>query len=456
MSFLQTKLLGAILVVLAVGNAPVQAQVSAEKAALLKSELTPLGAEKKANEDGSIPAWDGGLVSEVNYLPSGKREDIFADEAPLYSVSSANMDEYADKLTDGVKALLQKYPDSYRLDVYPTHRTAAAPQWVYDNTFRNATEASLVEDGAGLRPQNTFGGIPFPIPNSAEEVMWNHTLRWRAPSTYWRFNGYQVASNGKFILTNASENDTQMPYYFDDNNVDSFDGTYWTVRSINTGPPLRAGEAITGRQHINAEKSKTWVYLTGQRRVRKTPNACCDTPTPFSAGLSSFDEVEVFNGTLERFNWTLMGKKEMYIPYNSNKLHVPDSDRDVLGKHHLNPDHLRWELHRVWVVEASLKDDARHSSPTGTYYIDEDSWMAVLGDRWDANGDLSRTTFAIPLTLPDVPAVAGMTWGVYDLVASTQFVNVLPNEYKGNQYEVVPRYDDETFTPDAMAGEGIR
>lgn len=456
MSFSHTKILGAILVVLVIASPPVQAQVSTEKAALLKSELTPFGAEINANEDGSIPAWDGGLVSAVNYLPSGKREDIFANEKMLYSISLKNMVNYADHLTDGVKAMLQKYPNSYRLDVYPTHRTAAAPQWVYDNTFRNATEASLVEDEAGLRPHNAFGGIPFPIPNSAEEVMWNHTLRWRAPSTYWSFNGYQVASNGKIILTNASDNDTQMPYYFDDGSADSFDGTYWTVRSINTGPPLRAGEAITGRENVNTKKTKVWVYLTGQRRVRKTPNACCDTPTPFSAGFSSFDEVEVFNGGLGRFNWELIGKKEMYIPYNSNKLHIPDRDKDVLGENHLNPDHLRWELHRVWIVQATLKDGARHSSPKSIYYIDEDSWMAVLSDRWDANGGLARTNFSVPLTLPDVPAVAGMTWGNYDLIAGTQFISVLPNEYDGDQYEVVPRYDDETFTPDAMAGEGIR
>lgn len=105
------------------------------------------------------------------------------------------------------------------------------------------------------------------------------------------------------------------------------------------------------------------MYLTGQRRVRKLPNSCCDTPHPTSAGIITFDEMETFATRLERFDWKLVGKKEMYIPYNSNRTLVPTEDSDVLGPKHLNPDTVRWELHRVWVVEAELQPGQRHTSP---------------------------------------------------------------------------------------------
>jgi hypothetical protein len=257
------------------------------------------------------------------------------------------------------------------------------------------------------------------------------------------------------VLVQDSQNDYQMPYYMPDGSPEKFGGEYWLVRSMNVGPAIRAGEAITGRENVNAEKTSAWVYLPGQRRVRKLPNACCDTPTPFSAGLVNFDEVEGVNGRLDRFDWKLLGKKEMLIPYNSNRMLMPAKDTDVVAEHHLNPDHVRWELHRVWVVEATLKAGQRHTSPKSVYYIDEDSWIAVLGDRWDGKGQLARSQFIIPVAMPDIPAQAGVTWGVYDLTSGSMFVTLLPNTKK-TQYKVMPRYSDAVFTPDAMAGEGIR
>ena len=91
------------------------------------------------------------------------------------------MKEYAEYLTDGVKAMLEKYPDTYRLDVYPTHRTATAPDWVYNFTTQNALKATL--DGDDLK--GAYGGIPFPIPQNGLEAINNHRLSWRGVS--WEF-----------------------------------------------------------------------------------------------------------------------------------------------------------------------------------------------------------------------------------------------------------------------------
>ncbi|MBI5444343.1 MAG: DUF1329 domain-containing protein [Deltaproteobacteria bacterium] len=440
--------LGAVL-----AGSTARAAVSAQEAEKLKSTLTPLGAEKAGNKEGTIPAWTGGLTTPTpGFKNGGKRPDPFAGEKPLFSITAKNMDQYADKLTDGTKAMLKKYASTYRIDVYPTHRTAAAPQWVYDNTFKNATRAKV----NGQIPVGAYGGIPFPIPQSGLEAMWNHLLRWRPASWHQAFSGYLLTADGKRVLTNSGENDHQMPYYFPDGSPEKFNGDYWLVVAATSGPPIRAGEAIVGRENIDPDKVVTWVYLTGQRRVRKLPNSCCDTPTPFSAGVSSFDEVDVFTGadTLERFDWKLVGKKEMYIPYNSNRTLAPTTD-EVLGAHHLNPDHVRWELHRVWVVEAAIKKGTRHTSPKNVYYLDEDTWNATLADRWDAKGQLWRTLFSLPVAAPDVPVTTNLTWGFHELLSGTGYVNVLFNG-QSEQYRTVPRYPDRVFTPDALAGQGVR
>lgn len=424
-----------------------------EEAAKLKTELTPLGGEKAGNKDGSIPAWTGGYTTPIaGDKAGGRRGDPFKDEKPLYVVSGKNADQYAALLSDGTKAMLKKYPE-YRLDVYQTHRTAAAPQWVYDNTFKNATRAKLAADVV----TGAFGGIPFPIPKTGAEVMWNHVLRWRGTSWQVPLNQYQLTADGKAVLTTAGVADEQMPYYFPESSLEQFSKTneQWLIRLINSGPPIRAGEAIVGRNSMDASKDQAWVYLTGQRRVRKLPNPCCDTPTPSTAGVMSFDELSTWTGRTDRFDWKIIGKQELLIPYNGNKLLQPKTDAELLGKAYLNPDHVRWEKHRVWVVEATLRAGQRHQAPKSRYYCDEDTWNCVLGDRWDANGQLWKTLWSQTFVAPDLPGTVIGAFGYTDLISGTAFVGDLSTS-KAAQYPLKPRYQDSVFTPDAMTGEGAR
>ncbi|MCU6499002.1 DUF1329 domain-containing protein [Rugamonas sp. A1-17] len=429
------------------------AAVTAEEAARLKSDLTPLGGEKAGNKDGSIPAWTGGYTTPIaGDKPGGRRGDPFKDEKPLFVVTAKNADQYAALLTDGTKAMLKKYPD-YRLDVYATHRTAAAPQWVYENTFKNATRARLAGDVVA----GAFGGVPFPIPKSGAEVMWNHQLRWRGVSVQIPLAQYQLTTDGKAVLTTSGTADMQMPYYFQEGTPEQFSkaNEFWLLRLINSGPPIRAGEAIVGRTNLDPSKDQAWVYLTGQRRVRKLPNPCCDTPTPATAGVMSFDELSTWTGRTDRFDWKLMGKHEMLIPYNGNKLLQAKTDAEVLGKSFLNPDYVRWERHRVWVVEATLRAGQRHQAPKSRYYCDEDTWNCVLGDRWDANGQLWKTLWSQTFVAPDLPGTVIGAFGFTDLVSGTAFVGDLYSSQPA-QYVVKPRYQDSLFTPDAMSGEGAR
>jgi hypothetical protein len=428
------------------------AAVTPEEAARLKTELTPLGAERAGNKDGTIPEWTGGYTTPIpGFKNGGRRGDPFAAEKPLISNTAPNMAQHADKLTEGTQALLKKYPQTFRVDVYKTHRTAAAPQWIYDNTAKNAISARVENQVV----KGAFGGIPFPIPKSGEEVMFNHVLHWRGEAWQNEFRAYLGTASGQRVLSVEGTGDFQMPYYAQ-GQADKFTGDQWLIRLVNSGPPVRAGEAITGRENLDHDKSAAWVYLTGQRRVRKLPNACCDTPTPASAGVASFDEVDVFSGNPKRFDWKVVGKREMFIPYNSNRMYMAAKDSDLLMPHHLNPDHVRWELHRVWVVEATLKPGQRHQAPRSRYYIDEDTWVAVLGDRWDANGQLWKTNWAHPVVMPDLPATTPQQqWGFNDLISGAWFVSGIVNE-KSVHYRIVPRRPDSFFTPEAMAGEGVR
>ncbi|MDB5898536.1 MAG: uncharacterized protein JWP41_2138 [Ramlibacter sp.] len=445
----------ACLAVALTATIPAFAGVTAAEAAKLKSELTPFGGEKAANRDGSIPAWTGGYTTPIaGDRPGGRRGDPFKGEKPVLTINARNADQYADKLTDGTKALLKKYPDSFRVDVYRTHRTAAAPQWVYDNTLRNATSGRL-ENGV---PRGVYGGIPFPIPKTGEEVMWNHMLHWRGTS--WSFSNtwYQMTSDGRPVLISDLDGDQQFPYYYQDRTPEDFekgDGNFWFVRIRNSGPPLRAGEALLAHENIDPNKLQTWVYLTGQRRVRKLPNACCDTPTPAAAGVMTFDEIYTWTGRLDRFDWKILGKKEMYVPYNANGFMQPKTDAEVLDKHHYNPEHMRWELHRVWVVEATLKPGQRHQAPRSRYYCDEDSWICVLGDRWDANGQLWKTLWSQSFVAPDMPALVLGSMGFTDLVSGAAFAGQLFNS-KASQVSLKPRRPDSFFSPDALSGDSVR
>lgn len=438
----------------------VNAGVSSQEAAKLKgTELTPMGSERAGNADGTIPAWDGGLTGGARYDGKGKRTDPFADEKPLYSVTARNMGEYEQVLTEGTKAMLQKYPDTYRIDVYPSRRTFAAPQSVYDNTFANATRGAI---GASPNfiPENVFGGVPFPFASTGPEIMWNHILHWRGYAFEQPMTNALTSADGRHVVTAIGDSQIQMPYYDPKSDLDTykskFNGDYWLFRMVNDGPPIRAKEAVIGRENLDPSKSRTWVYLTGQRRVRMLPNACCDTPTPAAAGVAGFDDLQVWLGRLDRFDWKLVGKKEMLIPYNANKSQLAPSVDELLMENHLNPDYVRWERHRVYVVEATLRNGQRHTASKGTYYIDEDSWRAVAGERYDAKGALWKVLFNLPVTAPELPGFVQGPHGFYDLIAGTWYASNLENNHQGSILLKDGGWEDSHFLPASLTGSSLR
>ena len=435
---------------LAIGQA--QAAVSADQANALKGPLTPLGAEQAGNSDGSIPAWTGGLTGEVAGAKFGDvPADPFPGEKPLLQITAKNAAQYADKLSEGTLALLDKYPDSFRLDIYPTHRSAAAPQSVYDKTFANATNCKLTE--GGLSVEGCYGGIPFPIPQDGNEVLWNFLLRVEAESIEMGYINMIGNSDGSRTLASRGVENWQYPYYYQDGSLDKWSGHYAKLRFLTSEPPFKAGESLVTHDGIDPQNPReAWQYLVGQRRVRRAPTVGYDTPDFVASGANYFDEVHGFIGHPDRYQWKLVGKKEMYIPYNLNKFHAEKRD-DVYTENVLNADKMRWELHRAWEVEAPVAPGKRHAVPTRRFFIDEDSWTISLADGYDAEGKLWRVIQTLPFAVPKIPAVVVKPVVIYNLQANTYSV---VQGLNGESYKVIPRKSENFFTGNAVASGSVR
>ncbi|MCV4264319.1 DUF1329 domain-containing protein [Pseudomonas capsici] len=428
------------------------AAVTPQEAEALKSTLTPLGAERAGNADGSIPAWTGGLTGEVAGAKFGDvPADPFPGEKPLVRITAANATRYADKLSEGTQALLQKYPNSFHVDVYPTHRSAAAPQWVYDNTLTNATRCQLTENG--LSVQGCYGGIPFPIPKNGNELIWNFLLRVEAESIEMGYRNTIGNADGSRTMASRGVENWQYPYYYKDGSAEKWSGQYVLLRFLTNEPPFKAGESLVTHDSINAANPRdAWQYLVGQRRVRKAPTVGYDTPDFVASGANYFDEVHGFIGHPDRYDWKLIGKKEMYIPYNLNNFHSLKPN-EVNTKDMLNPEKMRWELHRVWEVEATVAPGKRHAVPKRRFYIDEDSWTIALADGYDAQGKLWRVNQVLPFVVPSIPAVVVKPVVIYNLQAGTYSV---VQGLNGERYSVVPRKQENFFTGNAVASDSVR
>ncbi|MDX9786129.1 MAG: DUF1329 domain-containing protein [Desulfobacterales bacterium] len=427
------------------------AKVTAEEAAKLKTTLTPFGAERAGNEAGTIPAWDGGMTTPpAGYQGPGSRYvNPYESDKILFSINAGNMQNHADNLSSGTQALLQKYSDTFRLDVYPTRRSHAMPEWIYENTLKNATRADLAD--GGLNVQGAYGGIPFPIPKTGAEIVWNHILRWQGESRSQEYTAYLVTPDSKVLISSGSILQDQYPYYYKDGSLETFEGDFFLFFNQYLQPSRRKGEIQLVRDPVDMANSgrRAWQYLTGQRRVRMAPTIAFDTPNPSFSGTVTFDEAWLFNGSLERYDWKIVGKKEMLIPYNCYKALDRVSPTTKYKKGHINPDYLRWEIHRVWVVEGNLKSGHRHSYAKRVFMIDEDSWVLILADSYDGQLKLWRTNMGVTTNAYDLPGVVYFQNLHSDLLTGHLSVNFDPSDHKR-----LPVYNDrkpeDYFLPDQI------
>ncbi|MFA5121931.1 DUF1329 domain-containing protein [Zavarzinia sp.] len=429
---------------------------SPEEAALLRSTLTPMGGERAGNADGSIPAWTGGMtVAPPGWTPGTTRPDFFAGEQKLFSITAATYPQYKDQLFDGFGALFERNPD-FRIDVYKTKRTAAAPQSVYDWAFRNATDARCVDKGCGFGFTNAIGGPPFPIPKDGGQMIQNVLTRYEGHIMRYIRPSFIVDTDGKPAFVATANVTNVYPYYDPKGTLAGYDGYYLKSFVEYSAPASRNGEGVVAWVPSNLmDDPQVWSYQVGQRRVRKAPNVCCDNPNPSTQGLMNYDELQVFNSGkgMERYEWTILGKKEMFVPYNNNNVPLLTSDK-VMGAHFANPDAIRFEKHRVWVLDGKLREGERHSVPHRRMYVDEDNWHPLGGDYWDGNGALWKMIIQLSMAAPDIPAVLPTTQFGYDLQAGAYTAIWLDTvDYSGGKQSAVPlpTIDMSIFTPDALA-----
>ena len=430
----------------------VHAAATADEAKALGTKLTPIGAEMAANADGTIPAYTGGLTTPPADFKAGSgiRPDPFAGEKPRVVIDAKNMSKYEGQLTEGAKALLTKYP-TFHLDVYPTHRTVAFPKFVTENTAKAATTAKTTNDGRSFT--GAHAGFPFPIPKDGYEAMWNHLVRFNGVAYENKYRNLSVDSSGHASLTTEGNSIQEYPYW-DAAQADS--DTYWRIKLSYTGPARRAGEALQlfDPLDLGTKDRRAWIYLPGQRRVKVAPDLAFDTPNPGTAGSTTFDDTFIFNGSMDRFDFKLVGKKEMIVPYNAYRAVYQSTQDALLTPNHLNPDLVRWETHRVWVVEATLREGKRHVYSKRTFYLDEDSWAALASDEYDGRGQLYRAGFAYMAPSYDLPAPYTDMFGHYDLIARIYSLTGYTAETGGLRMSK-PRSERE-WSPDALAGSGIR
>ena len=376
----------------------------------LKTTLTPFGSERAGNAAGTIPAWTGGLTE----VPAGMSwdpektlpPDFFASDAMLYKVDSSNLAQYADLLSEGVQTLIKD--KGFYIKVYPTHRTHCAPQWVYDNIAANATRVTPQNGDYRIGFNGGYGGIPFPFLSSdpgqaGAQLMWNHEQRFMAPYMVTTVCGYTV-EGGAPVLVSGQTVYWRSNYYQPGGSPSTYNGDSFDTFLRQFAPPTAAGGEALGYLTSNpvVHPYQAWTLLAGQGRVRRTPDLQFDTPSSYVDDITNYDENFGFNGALYKYDWKLLGKKEMLIPYNNNGVFWVDAE-PMQGKDFFNPEHVRWELHRVWQVEATLHSGERNVLARRMMYLDEDMSIVGLNDSWDAAGNLARVQYNLNANFPNLP-----------------------------------------------------
>ncbi|WP_406565345.1 DUF1329 domain-containing protein [Marinobacter litoralis] len=430
------------------------AAVSQDEAAKLGDSLTPMGAIKAGNGN-EIPAWDGGLVTPpANYKGDGRYVDPFPNDKELFRIDQSNVDQYADKLTPGQVAMIKTY-DSYFIPVYETRRTGAYPEVVQNKTKENATNVSLIESGNGLSNYQT--AIPFPIPQNGLEAIFNHITRYRGGSVTRNVAQVTPQPNGDFSAVKFTESFTERVQLKDYDPSEDENVMFYFKQTI-TAPSRLAGNVLLVHETINQVKEprRAWLYNSGQRRVRRAPSVAYDGPGTAADGQRTSDNLDLYNGAPDKYNWELKGRKELYIPYNSYRMASENLKyKDIIKPGHVNQELARYELHRVWHVTATLKDGERHVYKKRDFYIDEDTWQIAVVDHYDGRDNLWRVAEAHAMQVYDarIPAYAFET--LYDLLSGRYLVMGMTNE-ESDPYSYGVERSSREYTPAALRRAGVR
>jgi hypothetical protein len=402
------------------------ASIGPEQLALLETKLTPVGAERAGNADGSIPPWTGGLPQQA-LDPAVGYTDPFAGDPILFTITAANAEQFAEMLSAGHLAMLRKYPDSYQLNVYPTRRSVSWPEHVLAEVKNQAPIART--QGFALLDVGK-SAVPFPLTSDPLQMMWNHVLRWRGGSVMRENNWFPVDRKGRYFNVRTME---AMAFDQQGYMKESRPNRLFNFYGLFLAPASVEGQITLVWEPINpvAEGRRVWTYTTVLRRVVRDTRQAYDDMDRRTQGLRTSDQFDGWNGAPDLYDWKLLGKREMYIGYNSYRL----SDKtlkyaEILKPGHPNPDLLRYELHRVWVIEATLRPDEHHRYPRRIFYLDEDTWQVSMEDVYDSDGQLWRFGDHHVMQFYDVQVPWYRAMVHYDLKSDAYLVSELDNESK--------------------------
>ncbi|WLH78465.1 MULTISPECIES: DUF1329 domain-containing protein [unclassified Pseudomonas] len=438
--------------------ANVMAAVSPQEADKLGTSLTPIGAEKAGNADGSIPAWTGGIPKNAGAVDSkGFLADPFASEKPLFVITAATVDKYKDKLSEGQVAMFKRYPETYKIPVYPSHRTVNLPPEIYESIKRSALNVKPINDGNGLENFTGNRYYAFPIPKNGVEVLWNHITRYHGGNLRRIITQATPQTNGSYTPIRFEE-EVAVPQLIPDMDPAKAANVLTFFKQSVTAPARLAGNVLLVHETLDQVKEPrlAWIYNAGQRRVRRAPQVAYDGPGTASDGLRTSDNFDMFSGAPDRYDWKLVGKKEMYIPYNSYKLDQPTLKYDdIIKAGHINQDLTRYELHRVWEVVGTVKPSERHIYAKRHMYIDEDSWQVALVDHYDGRGQLWRVAEGHAQFYYNHQTPAYTVETLYDIIAGRYIALGMKNEEKSS-FVFGFNAKAADYTPAALRAEGVR
>jgi len=453
--FNRKTLLGAMVAGVLLNPAHLLAKVSEEESAKLGTSLTPVGAIKAGNEAGTIPEWTGGIQTAPEGYEKGKLHvDPFGSDKARFTITAENMGEHADKLTAGQKAMFDRYKDSFKMIVYPTRRSASYPEYVYKASKENALSAELTSNGNGIKDAKVTS--PFPIPQTGLEVLWNHTLRWRGGQLQREVGQAAPTGSGSYVMTRIEET-IFLPYNQEGATIESVENRLAFFLQTVKAPARLAGAILLVHETLdqNKEPRLAWTYNPGQRRVRRAPNIAFDYPGTASDNQRTTDQYDMFNGSPERYDWKLVGKKEMYVPYNAFKIHAEGVDsNELLQTGHINQDYSRYELHRVWVVEGTIKEGTSHIYAKRTFYVDEDTWTILAADQYDGRGNIWRVSENHTINYYEVPATFDTLITHYDVLNGRYLAYGFNNSGPVDNFNIDVSKSD--FTPQRLRRKGRR
>ena len=455
----------AIALTVSIFSASVMAGMSAQDVARLGKDLNPMGGIKAGSKDGLMPEWTGsvvGLPKGVTWDGPGKPyPDPWPNEEPLFTITKDTMEQYRERLSPGQIAMFEAYPDTFRMPVYPGHREFAYYPKYYEKVLYNAEHSELINDNEGV--EGFIGGATFPVPTTGPEAVWFTRTTGAYETVDGEYSDIAVFPNGtrsvrrsRFLQESpyASRNNPISPEY-EYPKLGEYAGY---IMTYVTEPARDKGliTAVLEPFDYSRNDREVWRYLPGSRRVRRAPTVGFDTPDG-PGGLKTVDEVRGFNGSMERFEWNLIGRQEMFIPYHNYKFDDPNINYDeLLTKFHVNPDYMRYELKRVWVVEGTLKEGQRHIYAKRRLYLDEDTGLTVITENYDGRGELWKVAMTNSIYEYGGQAYDRRVEMYHDLRAGAYIAERLINDSAPMLYDINPMKGPAYFSPSNIRKLGKR